>query len=155
MDIENLIDRLDNLVDTAGRIPLTGRLGIDEENIRKLVDQMRVAIPEEVKKAQRVEAERERILAQANEEATRIRELAKKEAAELVDRENILHTARDHASKIRDQARYDAEVMRRDADAYVVEVLARLEEEILNNLSVVRNGIAALNGNTMRAEYEE
>ena len=64
-------------------------------------------------------------------------------------------TARDHASKIRDQARYDAEVMRRDADAYVVEVLARLEDEILNNLSVVRNGIASLNGHVGRQDYEE
>ena len=65
MDIQHLVDRLEEILNDSKQIPLTTNLMVDEDRIYRLVDQMRSAIPQEIKQAGRVNAERDRILAQA------------------------------------------------------------------------------------------
>lgn len=141
MDIQHLVDRLEQVLNDSPRLPLSAYLVINEDRIFNIIDQMRVAVPEEVKRANRIEAEKDRILAQAKEEAERIRELAKQEAGELVKRDAITISSQQRADNILERARRDADALRTDADAYVVEVLAKLEEDLLRSLSVVRNGL--------------
>ena len=141
MDIQHLVDRLEQVLSESRRLPLTALLLVDEDQIFNVVDQIRVAIPEEVKRASRIEAEKERILAQAKEEADRIRQLARQEAAELVRRENIKLIAEREAQTTLDRAEREAEILRVDADSYVLEVLTRLEEELVHSITVVRNGL--------------
>jgi hypothetical protein len=141
MDIQHLVDRLEQILNESFRLPLSPYLFVDEERVFDIIDQMRVAIPEEVKRANRIEAEKDRILAQAKEEAERIRGLARQEANELVNRDGITHSAQQRADNIMERAKRDAEALRRDADVYVIEVLAKLEEDLLRSLSVVRNGL--------------
>lgn len=141
MDIQHLVDRLEQVLNESFRFPLSAYLVINEDRIFNIIDQMRVAVPEEIKRAHRIEAEKDRILAQAKEEAERIRELAKQEASELVRRDAITGSAQQRADHILERARRDAEALRHDADAYVIEVLTTLEEDLLRSLSVVRNGL--------------
>lgn len=141
MDIQHLIDRLEQTLAESRRIPLTANLIVDEDRVFNIIDQLRVTLPEEVKKASRVEAEKDRILAQAKEEADRIRELAKQEAAELVRRDTIMAAAQQRADTILERARREADILRHDSDAYVMDVLSKLEEDLLRSLSVVRNGM--------------
>ncbi|HUS94353.1 MAG TPA: hypothetical protein VMZ24_04175 [Patescibacteria group bacterium] len=144
MDIQHLVDRLEQTLAESRRLPLTSSLLVDEDRIFNIVDQLRVSIPEEVKRANRVEAEKERILAQAKEEANRIRELAKQEASELVRRDSIMGSAQQRSETILERARREAEIMRAESDAYALTVLAKLEEDLLRSLSVVRNGMHKL-----------
>ncbi len=141
MDIQHLVDRLEEVLNDSTHVPLSAYLLVNEDRIYGIIDQMRVAIPEEVKRANRVEAEKDRLLAQAHEEAERIRELAKQEAAELVKRDAIMTSAQQRAENILERSRRDAEVLRSDADVYVIEVLTKLEEDLLRSLAVVRNGM--------------
>ncbi len=141
MDIQHLVDRLEEVLNESARLPFSAYLLVNEDKIFSLVDQMRVAVPEEVKRANRVEAEKDRILAQAKEEAERIRELAKQEAAELVKRDSIIAAAQQRSENIIERARRDAEVLRQDADVYIIEVLTKLEDDLIRSLNVVRNGL--------------
>jgi cell division septum initiation protein DivIVA len=141
MDIQHLVDRLEQTLNDSRRVPLTANIIVDEDRVFNIIDQMRVAIPEEVKRANRIEAEKERILAQAKEEAERIRGLAKAEATELVKRDAVVISAQQRAENIIERARRESDGLRHDADVYVVEVLAKLEEDLLRSLSVVRNGL--------------
>ncbi len=141
MDIQHLVDRLEQTLNDSRRLPLTAYLLVNEDQVFNIVDQMRVSVPEEVKRANRIEAEKDRILAQANEEADRIRALARQEAEELVSRDSVIQSAQQRAENILERARRDADALRNDADAYVVEVLMKLEEDLLRSLSVVRNGL--------------
>ena len=52
----------------------------DENRFMDIIDQMRVSIPEEIKKAQQVNVQRDRILAQAQEEANRTLALAREKS---------------------------------------------------------------------------
>ncbi len=141
MDIQHLVDRLEQILNDSTRIPLSAFLLVNEDQIYNIIDQMRVAVPEEIKRANRIEAEKDRLLAQANEEAERIRGLAKQEAEDLVARDTITASSQQRADNILERARRDADALRNDADAYVVEVLMKLEEDLLRSLSIVRNGL--------------
>ncbi len=155
MDIQHLVDRLEQVLNDSSRVPLSSYLLVDGDKMFGVVDQMRVTVPEEVKRASRIEGEKERILAQAHEEADRIRSLAKQEASELVNREIITSAAQQRADHILERARLDAIAIRQDADVYVMEVLANLEEDLLRSVAVVRNGLHKLQADQAAVQAEE
>ncbi len=142
MDILHLVDRLEALVNEGRRLPLSNKVMVDEQKIWDAIDQMRIAIPEEVKRAKRTNQERDRILAQAHEEAARIVELAREEAAHLAGQHEIAKAAESRAATILERARTDAESLRADADEYVLQVLSQLAQDLERALNEVRNGIA-------------
>ena len=144
MDILHLVDRLEELFNESRLIPLTHNVIVDEDRMLEIIDQMRISIPEEVKKAQQVLAQRDRVLAQSQEEANRTIALAKKKGDEFVSRDAIVEAAQSRAEQIIDQARADAEAVRRDADDYIIETLGSLEAELTRLINQARNGIAKL-----------
>jgi cell division septum initiation protein DivIVA len=144
MDILHLVDRLEELFNESRPIPLTHNVVVDEDRMLEIIDQMRISIPDEVKKAQQVLAQRDRVLAQAQEEANRTIALAKKNADDVVARDAIVEASQARAEQILAQARADAELIRREADDYIVESLGAIEAELLRLVNQTRNGIAKL-----------
>ncbi|RJP55142.1 MAG: ATPase [Anaerolineaceae bacterium] len=144
MDILHLIDRLEELFNQSKPFPLTRNVMVDEDKMLDIIDQMRIAIPEEVKKAQQIITQKERFLAQAQEEASRIVEIAHQKADELVHRDMIVVEAQRRAEQIVSQARADADATRRDADDYVLDALNHLQNELEKLTNQVRNGIRAV-----------
>jgi len=146
MDILHLIDQLEALLNEGSHPPLVGkRVLLDEQRAWEIIDQMRVSIPEEVKKAKRINQERDRIIAQANEEGARIIELAKDEAEQLASDTEIAHQAQSRATTIVERAQREADALKADADDYTVLVLGKLEEDLAKALGIVRNGLLKLN----------
>ncbi len=135
MDIQHLVDRLEDLIDEGRHIPMTKLTMVDEERALEIIDQMRISVPEEVEKANRVINQRDR------EEAARIVDLAREKSESLIQRDAVAQAAQNRAANIIEQARQDAEAIRMEADNYVLEVLNELEGHLLKTLTVVRNGI--------------
>ncbi|GAB4467676.1 MAG: hypothetical protein Kow0070_30960 [Anaerolineales bacterium] len=144
MDILQLIDRLEELFNESKSIPLTRNVMVDEDRMLDIIDQMRIAIPEEVKKAQQLLGQRDRLLAQAQEEANRTLELARQKADQMIAREVVAQEAARRAEQIVAQARVEAENIRADADAYAMHSLTQLQEEIERLSNQVANGIRLL-----------
>jgi cell division septum initiation protein DivIVA len=149
MDILYLIDRLEEIIKNSKQMPIGGHRLVDESKIWPLLDQMRISIPDEVRRAERVMREKERMLAQTNEEAERIVALARAEAAKLVSEHAISQAAESRAAMIRERAEREADMIRAGADDYAFEVLCRLEQEMKRALTVIENGIR-----TVQAERE-
>ncbi len=152
MDILHLVDRLEDLLNQSRQIPFTHNVIVDEERMFEIIDQMRVTIPEEVKKAQQLLAQRDRILAQAQEEANRTIAIAREKSEQLLERDAIVQAAQARAEQVIAQAKIEAERTRREADAYVIETLTHLEVELDRFLTQVRNGIRALQREAEQAE---
>lgn len=144
MDILHLIDRLEELFNESRPIPFTHNVVVDEDRMLDLIDQMRVAIPDEVKKAQQLLAQRDRIMAQAQEAANRTIQLARDKSDELIQRDPIMQAAQTRAEQIIQQSSVDTEATKRDADEYVLVTLTRLEAELQRLLNQVQNGIQTL-----------
>jgi len=144
MDIQHLVDRLEDLIDEGRHVPMSKFTVVDEERALEIIDQMRISIPEQIEKATRVVNQRDRLIAQANEEATRMLDLARQKSEELVQRDAIVQTAQHRAENLMVQARQEATAIRDEADAYVMDVLRELEGHLLRTLTIVRNGITKI-----------
>ncbi|MBE7536357.1 MAG: hypothetical protein HS124_11570 [Anaerolineales bacterium] len=141
MDILQLIDRLEELFNESKSIPLTRNVMVDEDRMLDIIDQMRIAIPEEVKKAQQLLGQRDRLLAQAQEEANRTLELARQKADQLSSKELVVQEAQRRGEQILSQARAEAENTRDDANDYVIRILTQLQDELERVSNQVINGI--------------
>jgi cell division septum initiation protein DivIVA len=150
MDILQLIDRLEELFNAAKALPFTHNVVVDEDRMLELIDQMRIAVPEEVKKAQQVMAQRDRVMAQAQEEANRTLQLSREKAEQLVQKDMIVQEAQRRADQIVAQARAEAETTRVDADNYVVDTLMQLQDQISKLGGQVSNGIRMVQEDQMR-----
>ncbi len=144
MDILHLVDRLEELFNESRPIWFTNNVIVDEDRMLDIIDQMRVAIPDQVKQAEKLLAERDKLLAQAQEEANRTIQLAQNKSEGLLERDSIVEAAQARAEQIIEQAHQDAEATRIEADNYVLETLTNLEIEMERVINQVRNGIRAL-----------
>jgi len=141
MDILYLIDQLESRLVGARRIPLTSNVLVDEEEFFGIIDEMRSRIPEEVRQAKKIVRERDRIIAQAHEEAERIVFLAKEKADEVLAEHDTVKMAEARAETIIERAQREADRIKIDADDYVIAVLSQLESQLSSLLTTVRNGI--------------
>ena len=141
MDILYLVDRLENLIASSHRIPLTNQIRIKEVDILNIVDQMRTSIPDEIKQARRVIQEKERILAQAQADASTLLARAREETERAMNREGLLRAAEarsqemvqqaeEHSQAVVRRAEEQNERLKTDADTYVAETLRNLKDHL-------------------------
>ena len=128
---------------------------VDAEKLLELVDQLRVAVPQDVSEAEEVLRKRKELLNQSVGEARRIRASAEDEFRSRIDdneliqeakkqSEKLMEEAQGKAQRILDTADSDADTRRTSADQYSQEVLYKLEQEVAELLGTVRNGIEVL-----------
>ena len=144
IDIIFLVERLESLIANGKKLPLTNNVVIDQAVALDLVDQLRVAVPEEVRQAKRINQESDRILDKAQEEADRIVARAQEHAAFLIEERELTRAAEIRSQEIIAEGRAQAEEIRRGADAYAASVLVKLEGECVKALQSIKRGIAML-----------
>ncbi len=148
MDILELVDRLEELVNESPQIPsyvpFFHGVVLDEDKVWDLIDQMRIAVPDEVRKARKILGQKERIIAQAQEQARSIVRAAEEEKARRVAEHEIVQAAEQRAAEILAQAEADAAQMRADAEAYARELLTALERHLARALREVQAGARLL-----------
>jgi len=183
VDILYLVDRLEELLNTGTRVPLSSKTMVDEDEILDIVDQMRIALPEEVKQARKTTQDRDRLMAQAHEESERVLALAKQEAAKmlgdardesdriqknareeaarLVNEHALTKAAADRITRLEQEAKAAAMQTRQGADVYASEVLtdlkARLEQmgkQVIVLQQQVDNGLGYIIKQSANPEFE-
>ena len=147
MDILNLVNKLEELFSQGRSVPFTHNVVINEDQMIDLIDQMRISIPEEIKRSQQILAQRDRILAQAKDEHDRMIEIANEKREQLISSHEITIEAQNRAKQIISQAQTESEVIKQEADKYALESLKKLEIEMDRVMQQVRNGIKALDYN--------
>jgi hypothetical protein len=138
------VERLESLIANGKKLPLTNNVVVDQNAALGLIDELRVAVPEEVRQAKRINQESERILDGAMEESERIVARAQEQAAFLIGERGLTEAAEDESRRIIAGAHDDADEIRRGADEYAVQVLVGLEGDLVRTLQSVKKGIAML-----------
>ncbi len=151
IDILNLVDRLEELLDRGMRLPF-GKVAIEEEACLNIIDQMRISIPQEIKRAKEIQDERDKYVAQANEEARRIIAQAREDAARLLDEHKLREAAEAQAEAILKRAQEDAARVRQAADEYVAGKLEEFGQQLAKLQQQVQNGLEVLGRQAQRAE---
>jgi hypothetical protein len=144
IDILYLLDRLEEVLNAGSRLPFSSRTMIDEQECLDILDQIRVALPDEIKQARRVNAERDGIIAEAEARAQQIVREAEERATEKVEEHTLVRQAQARAEQVEDDAERRSAEIRREADEYAYDTLAELEAELEQLLLTVRKGTRAL-----------
>lgn len=150
MDIQFLVERLEALVVNARKVPMTNQIILEQATILDLIDQLRVAIPEEVRQARRINQESDRVLGRAREEAEQIIGAAQEQAALLLQDQSIIREAETKSQDLLDRAQSKSEETMRGADQYAADVLVRLESDLVKTLSIVKKSLEVLEERTPR-----
>jgi hypothetical protein len=126
-NIHNLIDEMESYFDTCGKVPITGKLMVDMDVIYEFLTDLRLKLPEEIKRAERIVNEKEKIIYEAKHAA----QSAEKEAAgkvnELINDHEIMQQARMDADQLVTDARNTADEIKFGAYEYIDEIIAQLE----------------------------
>jgi vacuolar-type H+-ATPase subunit H len=144
IDIMFLVEQLESLVATGKKLPLTNNVVVDQERALNLIDELRAAVPEEVRAAKRITAEGERVIEKAEQEAERIIARAQEQAAFLIEERGLTQAAQEESERILARGRAEADEIQRGADEYAVSVLVGLEGDLVRTLQSVKKGIAML-----------
>ena len=166
MDILHLIDRLEELVGEARKLPVGGGAVISRQRLLDLIDRMRVAVPKEVYDAREIIEKREEVLADAGAEASRLIARAQEEVETRLKETEVVKASEERARQILAQAQArmeelsrEAEVQAaarlddaqaaareqmREADVYALQTLKKLETELNEFIATVQRGMETL-----------
>ena len=139
-----LLERLESLVATGTGVPATRKVLVDKDAVLELIDQLRVAVPEEIHAAKRINAEGERIIEKANDEAGRIIARSQEQATYLIGERGLTEAAQAEGRRIVAEAGEAADGVRLGADSYAAQILESLEAEVRKALSGIEKGIDVL-----------
>jgi hypothetical protein len=162
VDIFRLLDQLEELPEKAKHLPFNTLVGFDHEQFYYLVLKVRANLPEDMKKAQRVARDSERIVDEARDvathqlesgrveagklleeskgEANRIIEQARVQAASMIDNSEVNKMATVQAHEIIRSAETEASEIRKGADEYAKDVLLNLEAVMNKAIATVQRG---------------
>ncbi len=155
VEISYLIDRLETLLNDSKRVPLTSGVIVNRDDCLEIIDQMRITIPQQIQEARQIKQEREQVLALAQEEATRLIDQARQRADQVLDERGLLKEARERSVSLLDEARQQAEETMKGADEYAIDILGRLEDQLIAVQTTIRNGLEILQQEGRRPKFSE
>lgn len=137
--IEDLIDEMYDVLDKGWKMPLfQGKVFVDGEDVRQILDEIKEEIPSEVRKAKAIVADRSQIISEAQREAETIIRVAEEKARALVDQEEIVRQAQQKANELIAQAQQKFKEMRKASNDYVDDLMRRADESLSENLAELR-----------------
>lgn len=132
VNIIELLEYLQDLVDNAPKVPMSGKVMLDKKEIIEIVDQIRNYLPDQLKKAQWVMNERERILGEAKKEYDSVKKETLTMMRQNVENHDIVREAKIRGQEIIASAQRDAKAIRLGSRDYSDEILTQLDKEIEN-----------------------
>ena len=145
--VEDLIDELTDVLEKGWHLPFAGgKSFIDSEDAKQILDEIREAIPSEVRKAKAIVADRAQIVSEAQREAETIVRVAEEKAKALVNQEEIVRQAQAKANDIMAQTQEKFRSMQKASNDYVEDLLRRTDDAMSANLAELRKTRQSIHG---------
>ena len=131
MDFEEILNALEDLVENSWTLPMSGgRTVVDSAQILDFVKEMRLNLPEEMKRSKRIIKERDEIITRARVESDGIVSAAQTQAKRLVSQEEVYKNAQIKANEIVANAQSAAKELRQATLEYCDNILKKTEETL-------------------------
>lgn len=125
-----IINLMEESIEKASVVPLSGKILIDKEEILDFIQEMRLSYPDEVKEAKWVKEERQKILNEAESRADSMLKTAEAKMIQMVDESEIVRQAQEKADMLMEEATTQASKLRTDSDQYADDVLGDVERRL-------------------------
>ncbi len=130
MKVLELLDEIEEIVDTSSGFPLTGKILVDADEILEIVKEIRVELPDEIQQAQWIKDERQRILDEAKKEYESVLKDAKQQAEALIENDDITIKAKKRAEEILKLAEENIKSMKMGAFDYIDSILFNFQDKM-------------------------
>ncbi|KJS81484.1 MAG: hypothetical protein JM58_16985 [Peptococcaceae bacterium BICA1-8] len=140
MEVYRVLDELEAELEESPRIPLTNKIIIQDEVIFKNIDRLRATLPEDIRQAQWIKKERQRIIDDAELEARNIIENGKDKVQELANETEVYKLAEKKSQEILKKAKAQAQEITQGAFNYADEVMAQIQAHLENHSEVLKEG---------------
>ncbi len=149
--IEQLIEEIFEFVESCKASAFSGsKVIVPKEELYDLLDELRLKVPEEIKRCQKMIANRDAIIADAEDKASAIEQAARAQAQMLVNDNEItqqayyqanemVRQATEHAEALVAQAQEEAIQIRQGALGYTNEMLGRVEQLLASTFEITKN----------------
>ncbi len=134
MKIIDLLQEIEDILDSAGGFPLTGKVIVDPDEISDILKEIKSGLPEEIRQAQWIKNERQRILDDARAEYDRLVSEAKQKSDQMVDSDDITLRAKRRADEIMRATEENVVNLKKGTYTYIDEVFASFQKR-LNDLN--------------------
>lgn len=141
MDVLKLLEYVQEIIETASKVPMTGKIMVDKKEITEAIYKIINYMPSEFKKAQWVYEEKDRIISEAQKEAEEIKKQNIEVLKRQIENHDIVSEAKERAEEIISSAQNDAKALRLGAREYADEILSELEKEISDKSDKMLNSI--------------
>ena len=138
MKTEKLLEELENLIETSGHMPLTNKKMIEEEDIMRLVDALTESLPLELEESRRIVAERDRIIAEGQQQADALVAQAKEYIQKLTEESELVKQAQEHANHIIAEANKSSEELKNSSIQYASDVFKYVESNLEKTLESLK-----------------
>ncbi len=145
MDVLKLLDEIEDIIEGSSTIPFAGKVLVDKGEILDIIKEVRIKLPDEIKQAEWIKDERQRILAEAQKEADTMVEEVKLHIEEMVEKDEITRLAHERAEEITSKAQINAKEIRIGAREYADELLKEVEENLKNVINTLGKNRQELN----------
>ena len=149
VNIIELLEYLQEILEQAPKVPITGKAIVDKEEFNEIIDQIVNYLPDQLKRAEWVMSEKDRILTDAQREYDEVKKETMEIMKQQVENHDLVKDAKTRANEIIALAQRDAKVIRLGSRDYSNEILSQLDKEIekkkielLNNLQESFTNIA-------------
>ena len=130
MKVLELLDELDEIIEVASSVPVVRKVMVDPNEVREIVKEIRLELPDEIQQAQWIKNERQRILDEAKAEYESILNEARQKADALVENDEITVKAKARADEILRIAQENSQVMKMSILDYTDSMLYNLQEKV-------------------------
>ena len=130
MKVLELLDEIEEIVETSSGFPLTGKIMVDAEELREIVGDIRTSLPDEIQQAQWIKNERDRILDEARTEYETIIRDAQRQAEDLINENEITATARNRAEELMRTTEDNSRQLKMSTYDYVDGILFDFQEKM-------------------------
>lgn len=152
MSIDDLLDLMDDTLEDAFTVPLTGKRMVDAEKLRDIIDDIRLNLPTEIRQAKAIVKDRADIVADARKEGDVIIKKAEERAEVIVSEQEIVKRSKAKATEILQTAQQNSREMRQSVANYCENILRQTEEQLVKSVTEVKNVRAGVRQRENRAK---
>ena len=140
-----LLEHLEEILDRGTKVPLTGKVMVDEDSVLEILDGIRSVLPEEIRQANLILAERDRFMEDARSEGQRIVDRAQKQAEQMLQENEVVSQSRVYAEEIVRKAQQYSREVKLGALKYSDDLLNDIEAKIEESYKVIKESREELN----------
>ena len=131
MNIFNLLDALEDELESGVNVPFAGKALVDREKCLDIIRDIRLNLPEEIRQGELLKQERQRILIEAQKEAEAIIRDAEQRIEGIIDNNEVTQRAYQQAREIMENCKRSAREIRLGANEYADNLLKQIEKYLL------------------------